>query len=107
MEARSGKSFPAIDCSFFFTHQSQTFDFYQESFFFVKKIIRHLAHKSLDAILPVLRHLVHDPLGELGDSRAHSRQVRLRTPDAPADDAAQEVATIVALDDERTPRITL
>ena len=51
--------------------------------------------------------MVHDPLGELGDPGAHAGQVGLGAPDAPADDAAQEVAAVVALHDERAARIAL
>ena len=54
-----------------------------------------------------LCHLFENPFGEFWDSCAHARKVGLRAADAPADDAAQEVAAVVALHDERAAGIAL
>ncbi len=58
-------------------------------------------------LLLMLRHLVQNPLSELGDSGAHARKVGLRAPNAPADDAAQEISAVIALDHEGAARIAL
>jgi len=55
----------------------------------------------------LLRHVLHDPVDELGYPGAHAGQVVLGAPDAPTDDARQEVAAVLTPHLQRTARVTL
>lgn len=53
------------------------------------------------------RDILKYPRHKFGDSRAHPRQIRLRTPDAPGDDAGEEIAAVLAAHLQRPTRVTL
>ena len=53
------------------------------------------------------RRVGQNPVPENGDPRADARQVGLRAPDAPADDAAEEPAAVLPPHHQRASRVAL
>lgn len=51
--------------------------------------------------------IFQNPRHELGNSRAHTRQIGLRAPNAPGYDSGEEVSAVLTADLERTSGVTL